>query len=356
MPYNVIPGTGADDDLDGTPGDDAIYGYAGNDTLDAGGGNDILDGGAGADTMTGGSGDDKYYVDDAGDVIVENAGGEDKVLTRISYALAAGVNVEILGTTNQAKTTPINLTGNEFAQWIFGNAGNNILSGGGGNDRLVGGGGTDTLIGGAGNDVFRVNDASDVIVEAAGQGEDKLQASASYTLADGVFVEILTTDGVSKTKAIDLAGNSSNNLIHGNYGVNVLSGGAGNDQLYAFHGNDTLIGGAGADGLWGGFGNDTFVFQDTTDSLIGARDQIRDFSSGDLIDLSGIDANSAVADDQAFTFVGSNGFSGTAGELRAYQTSNAEWIVEGDTDGDGDADFQIYALSSTALTVDHFVV
>ena len=35
-----------------------------------------------------------------------------------------------------AETTAINLTGNEFANWIYGNAADNVLSGGGGDDFL----------------------------------------------------------------------------------------------------------------------------------------------------------------------------------------------------------------------------
>ena len=57
-----------------------------------GGGNDLLDGGAGDDTMTGGTGDDIYLVDNAGDIVIENAGeGTDEIRTALAdYSLSAG--------------------------------------------------------------------------------------------------------------------------------------------------------------------------------------------------------------------------------------------------------------------------
>ena len=36
-------------------------------------GNNLLDGGVGADAMSGGAGNDTYFVDNAGDVVIENA-------------------------------------------------------------------------------------------------------------------------------------------------------------------------------------------------------------------------------------------------------------------------------------------
>ncbi len=67
------------------------------------GGSDTLDGGAGADTLVGGLGDDTYFVDNSGDVIVENAGeGTDTVKsTASSYVVSANVEtITIVGNNN----------------------------------------------------------------------------------------------------------------------------------------------------------------------------------------------------------------------------------------------------------------
>jgi Ca2+-binding RTX toxin-like protein len=132
--------------LYGNAGSNVLNGGGGNDALSGIGGNDILIGGSGADTMAGGTGDDVYIVDNAGDSVVEAAGGGfDQIYSSVSYALAAGVEAEVLSVGDYAATAAINLTGNELAQQLYGNAGANVLNGGGGADYLRGMGGADTF-------------------------------------------------------------------------------------------------------------------------------------------------------------------------------------------------------------------
>ena len=53
-------------------------------------GNDTLDGGMGTDTMIGGPGNDTYFVDNAGDVVTENASeGNDLINASVGYTLSA---------------------------------------------------------------------------------------------------------------------------------------------------------------------------------------------------------------------------------------------------------------------------
>ena len=216
-------------------------------------GNNRLNGAGGADTMRGLLGDDWYDVDNAGDLIIEEAGqgDADRIFASTSYTLRAGVAVEILSTASDLGTQPINLTGNELANIIFGNAGNN---------KLNGAGGADTMRGLSGDDWYDVDNAGDLIIEEAGQGNaDRIFASTSYTLRAGVAIEILSTTDNGGTQAFNLTGNELANFIVGNNGNNSLAGSAGNDTLKGAGGNDSLDGGSGEDNLNGGDGADTLL-------------------------------------------------------------------------------------------------
>jgi Ca2+-binding RTX toxin-like protein len=134
-------------------------------------------------------------------------------------------------------------------------------------------------------------------------------------------------------------------------------GGEGNDSFKGGSGDDFIWGGTGADLLQGGSGNDSYVYRAGTDSNSAAMDLIEGFGSGDLFDLTRIDANGSAAGDAAFTFVGSAAFTGQRGELRAYQ-DNGLWYVEGDIDGDGSADLVISVNVSNGhlLTASDFLL
>ena len=177
---NSLVGNSGANTLDGGAGDDTLAGGAGNDTLFGGDGNDLLDGGADADLMQGGAGDDTYVVDNAGDTIVEAAGGgSDTVLASASHVL--GANVENLVFTGSGNLSG---AGNALDNAITGNSGDNELSGMDGNDLLAGGAGNDLLLGGAGDDtyVFGVGDGIDRIVD--GQGNGTLNIRGGLTAAD----------------------------------------------------------------------------------------------------------------------------------------------------------------------------
>lgn len=251
-------------------------------------GDNFLDGREGADYMAGGDGNDTYYVDQAGDVILELAGQgwADTVVSTCSYALAADLeNLTLVG------DQPISGTGNGANNRLDGSQSSaaNVLAGGLGDDTYVLGAGdlaveladqgvdtvvTDTsyalgadlenltltgsapitgtgnhgantidgarnaaanlLVGGRGDDLYIV-DGSDVIIEQAGEGTDTVIANVDYALTENI--ENLYLDG----EAVRGTGNAGANLIIGTWIDNVLDGGAGTDTMLGFEGNDTYI-------------------------------------------------------------------------------------------------------------------
>jgi Ca2+-binding RTX toxin-like protein len=128
--------------------------------------NNRLNGMGGADRMFGRRGNDTYYVNSAGDKVIEalNA-GIDSVRSTRTYTLPANVEKLVLignaaanGTGNSLANT---ITGNANANSLSGLAGDDILNGGAGNDELNGGPGNDRLSGGPGLDAFRFDEPLD---------------------------------------------------------------------------------------------------------------------------------------------------------------------------------------------------
>lgn len=295
---DTLKGTMSDDTIEGLDGFDVLYGYAGNDTLDGGGwsdwmyggpgddlylvddsydtiseaadegydtvkttvgynmnsqawfveegillgtddlgltgnglnntlrgnsGSNVLTGGGGADTMIGGAGNDTYYVDNALDVVIENAGeGMDSITSTVSYQL--GPNIENLVLAGSS------LIGS-------GNALNNTITGGNGNDFIDGGAGADMMIGGIGNDSYMIDDAGDVVTEAAGAGNDTVYVPFSYSVA-GTNIENIVLSGTGDFNA---TGSTAVNKLTGNAGSNTLDGGTGADTMAGGSGDDVYV-------------------------------------------------------------------------------------------------------------------
>ena len=119
------------------------------------------------------------------------------------------------------------------------------------------------------------------------------------------------------------------------------------------------VGGAGRDTPTGGEDSDTFVFQSASDSgLVSAKanDIITDFTAGqDRIDLSAINANTATAGDDAFTFLGSGPFTHASGQLDFFK-AGSKIILQGDVNGDGLADFQIQLNGIASISAGDLVL
>lgn len=239
----------------GGNGADTLTGGSQTDLLVGNAGMDTLDGGSGSDRMVGGDDDDTYYVDAAGDQVIEVAGGGVDTIISSAPSFVLAEHVEQLTVTSGGVLGQGNALDNELGATTFGS----ILSGGQGHDRYV------------------VTVDKTQVVEVAGEGTDTVESTVSVTL--GANIETLILSGQS---AIDGTGNDQDNTLIGNSAGNVLLGGGGQDHLLGSAGTDTLSGGAGTDLLEGGADADVYLYH-TGDGL----DQIEDTEGLNLIVYDG---------------------------------------------------------------------
>ncbi len=232
-------------------------------------GNNRIDGGLGSDEMSGGSGNDIYIVEDEGDSVNE---GFDEGVDTIErsydtlYILESNVeNLVLKGEVEHGNGNELDnvITGNAADNSLLGLDGDDTLYGLAGNDALFGSEGADTLIGGAGDDYYEIDNINDVVIEAAGEGDDFVRSTVTYTL--GANVERAAVDGFDD---LNLTGNALNNGLFGSAGNNVLTGGLGTDFLTGAEGDDVYV-------FNRGDGQDTI---DNTD-VLGATD-ILQFGAG----------------------------------------------------------------------------
>jgi Ca2+-binding RTX toxin-like protein len=237
---------------------------------------------------------------------------------------------------------------------ITGAAGYNSLEGNAGNDRLTGGNSSgvgDDLHGGDGNDVLRGGGEGDYL--DGGNGFDIVMYSESTA---GVAINLAAGTGVGGTAQDDTL--LSIEGAYGGAGNDSLQGSNGDNTLVGNDGNDVLAGLAGKDALAGGAGADRFTYGSVGQSLVGAAsDLITDFShaQGDRVDLGGIDANTVLAGNQAFAFIGTAAFSHVAGQLREVIAGGVTSLY-GDVNGDGAADFQIRCTGAITFVAADFVL
>jgi Ca2+-binding RTX toxin-like protein len=204
-----------------------------------------LDGGAGADSLAGGDGNDTYFVDHLGDIVLENTSqGIDGVNVSGIDAYTLPNHVENLvlsassglsGTGNSLNNT---LSGNSLNNFLSGAAGLDTLIAAAGDDTLDGGAGVDSMVGGLGNDFYIMDLATDVVIEAAGQGTDSVRVDFNNsTLVANAEVLILGGGAGIFTGT----GNSLSNTLVGNSLGNTLDGGTGSDRLIGAGGNDYYL-------------------------------------------------------------------------------------------------------------------
>ncbi len=410
-----VHGQAGNDTLYGRAGNDTLRGGAGNDSLEGGTGNDYLDGNVGNDTYTFAVGAGVDHISDydttvgntdvvsftgvastaltalerqGNDLVLKYGTSDQAIVDNYFHPTSPSYKVEQFKFSDgviwneaaiKARVITVGTTGinhivgyNDGTNRIYGLDGNDsvsggaladLLDGGNGNDAVYGQAGNDTLYGRAGDDKLRGGAGNDSL--EGGTGNDYLDGgteidTASYiTATAGVSVNLSLTGaqntggaGLDTLVSIEnLIGSNFNDSLTGNAGNNVLSGLGGNDTLTGGDGNNQLTGGAGRDTLNGGPGNDLFKYNLASDSPAGTgRDIIGDFSGagttlGDQISLTDIDANTVATGNQAFSWIGSSAFT-AAGQLRY-----AGGVLQGNTDADAAAEFEIQLVGTPALSV-----
>lgn len=355
---NAVGGAGHDV-LTGNDAANTLKGGAGNDRLTGGKGNDTLDGGTGTDTVVFKGLRANYGISTLADgsfQVTDLRSGTPDGKDLVRGAEWFQFTDKLYSAAELTGTAVSLTTGATSPQTVTGTDANNTLTGGDGNDRLYGKGGNDKLYGAAGNDLLEGGAGRDHLSGGTGVDYASYAGATAGVVADLLYPANNSRDAAGDTYAgieglvgskyaDNLRGDNAANTLKGGGGNDKLYGRAGNDRLHGGAGNDLLHGGTGADALSGEAGADTFVFTSLKDSLPGARDTIRDFVRGlDRIDLRSIDANTKLAGDQAFTFIGSKAFTGSAGQLNF-----SAGILSADVNGDRVADLQVTVSGVSAL-------
>jgi Ca2+-binding RTX toxin-like protein len=309
-------GNAQDNVITGTRAADALSGGDGDDTLIGGGGNDVLDGGAGVDTVVLAGNRAGYVVEQPSATTItisQKYGLEWLTLSGVEHVQFADGGGDLTladllaGTVDTSDGAYVGGAGNDVLDGqaghdtLSGNDGDDMLWGGLGNDYLDGGAGADSMAGGAGDDIYVVDNALDVVLEAAGNGIDEIRTSVAdsfdnYSLAGDPArynVERLTLTGSAQINGF---GNALDNVIIGNAADNRIGGGTGNDTLQ------------------GGAGHDTYYVDSLQDVVIEAAGEGLDSIYTALPEYS----IAAVANVEWLLHSGAGSFKGTGNELDNY--------------------------------------
>lgn len=322
--------------VDARGGNDSVAGSLGNDVIRGGTGDDTIAGSEGADTLTGGQGTDLIQGGIGNDLILI-AGVSD--VSGLAETIDGGNDTDTLSFQELGATGSVNLTAATIT----------------GIERLF------------------LSDLAMTMTAAQLSGFDFIQGSGfieSIRVSDGgvvdmsgatiVFIETVFASGAGNTfiftggtGVATFRGSAVADAMFAGTNNTAMFGEGGNDTLVGAEGSDTITGGAGTDSLTGGLNDDVFDFNSVVEiGRNAARDVITDFTHGDdTIDLNGVDANTEVAGNQNFSFIGSAAFGNVAGQLRY-----SGGLLSGDVNGDGVADFQIGLTGAPVVTLSDLIL
>jgi Ca2+-binding RTX toxin-like protein len=324
--------------------------------VNLGGGNNTLNNGGSIDALVVlGNGNDTITLTTKGSIgsTVSLGDGLNKLTNGgfIDGNVVGGTGVDVVKNTGTILGT-IDLggdndsfTGGNAAETVQDNDGDDSTKLGGGNDfYLAFGKGNDTVDGGAGNDTF---DASGTATEGYRINLDSKTVTLAVTMKGNTAFTDTTVAGGSLKGFETVRGTDKSDYING---------GAAAETIDGHNGVDRIAGGGGADILSGGVGVDFFWYHSIKDSgtTKATRDTIADFdTTDDIIYLHEIDANTKLAGDDEFNFIGNDKAFVNAGDLRAVH-EGGHTIIQGDVNGDHKADFSIDLVGTFTMAADDF--
>lgn len=344
-------------------GNDVLTGDDGRNTLIGNDGDDILTGGDGDDIVSGGAGNDVVRVEarnrhdddedeDDGDDHYSGGDGIDTLdLSALVHAVLADLE-DGMATGEEIGRDRIEgfeiVIGGRGDDRISGGRGDDILFGGEGEDRLRGRDGDDVLIGGAGDDELEGDDGNDtfvvILVPGTDDGDDEIDGDDgedTYDAAAATQAVVIDLDRGIAT-GVEIGRDTLESIEH-------AIGGRGDDVLIAGDAVNFLAGGAGAD---------IFVFRSIAAIANGGagRDEIRDFSVGDRIDLSKI---AATVGGLAFVPFVDDGTAAPVNRITFYHETfgdNERTVVRAVIDLERDEDLEFLIAGRHALTEQDFIL
>lgn len=235
------------------------------------------------------------------------------------------------------------ISGGSAGDFLFGNAGNDLIRGFGGNDTIIGGTGKDLLLGDRGDDFVDGRGGNDVIVWSNGDGSDTIEGGTGLDTVqvngadavgdfiridangDRVAVERVNFDpfllDIGSTEILDIDGGGGSDALLGSRGLAAL--GIALD-LDGGEGNDLVIGGDGGDLIRGGAGNDTALGKGGDDTVDGGE-------GNDLLIWNDGDGNDLLDGGDGTDIVQVNFFAGDADSILL--TSNRDRVKLESTNG-----------------------
>jgi Ca2+-binding RTX toxin-like protein len=360
--HHVVTGAGAD----------AIYDFGGSGVIAAGAGDDLVLSYHSVDTIDGGSGHDRWqgtYEYDTSDLTFTYDGNSGSLSNGTTFS-----NIEQLTL----------FTGSGNDTFVIDGTREVYLDSRSGHDSLV----VDVSLEVTDPDEVYIGFIPEVslVGSLAGGGSYMGFEDVNYTAGSGdSFVSVsfsgiapgtaLTVDGSggsnsiefiwSSTDALHLTVDDFGNLtgtvnvtltnfssytLSGGRGDDVISGGAGDDTIFGQSGNDRLDGGGGADTIFGGSGTDTYIFDELSDFGVDGLDFLASLRTdlGDKVDVSQLS-------DDPFSFLGAAAFTGGGAPELRYDQTGTQFLVQGDINGDGVADFQFLA-TAPSLSASDFII